>query len=112
MTIRPLPEVGCWYTHRDKGQMFQVVAVDEDEGVIETQDVDGDVDEVEFAEWRRMPLEAAEAPEDARGPTDGEASDDDLEDGLGEHAVNDWRGPVDELPLGPQDAAESDDPER
>jgi hypothetical protein len=108
MPIRPVPEVGCWYIHRDKGQMFQVVAVDEDEAVIETQDIDGDVDEIEFAEWRRMPLEAAEPPEDARGPAD-DGFEDDEEPAAGEHAAHDWRGPVDGLPLGPQDAVEADD---
>ena len=48
MVTRLLPEIGRWYAHRDKGEIFQVVAVDDHARVVEIQDVDGDVDEIEL----------------------------------------------------------------
>ena len=70
MTTRLLPEIGQWYAHRDKGLMFQVVAVDRAGDCIEIQDSDGDVDEVDLEGWFAMPLETTAAPEDATGPAD------------------------------------------
>jgi hypothetical protein len=101
MVIRNLPEVGHWYAHRDKGQLFQVVAFDEDDGLIELQDFDGDVDEVDLDTWFEMPLDPAEAPEDWSGPVDVDT------DEAGYAAVDggarDWRAPLDGLPAAPQD---------
>lgn len=107
MVNRKPPEVGQWYAHRDKGQMFQVVAFDEDEGLIELQDFDGDVDEVDLDTWHEMPLDPAEPPEDWTGPVD----DVDAEHlGYPERDVQarDWRAPLDGLPAAPQDLAEPD----
>ncbi len=71
MTQRPLrPEIGQWYLHRDKGEPFQVVGLDEATGTIEIQTFDGDVDEMEVAEWQTLDLEPGAAPEDWSGPID------------------------------------------
>jgi len=109
MSTRLPPEVGLWYAHRDKGQIFQVVAIDEHDGVIEIQNFDGDVDELDFEAWRSMALEETEQPEDWTGSVDdletdepGLAADSDL-------PARDWRAPLDDLPAQPQDATESDD---
>ncbi len=107
MVNRHLPAVGHWYAHRDKGQLFQVVAFDEDDGLIELQDFDGDVDEVDLDTWLEMQLEPAEAPEDWTGPIDEVETDDlgyEATDGQG----RDWRAPIDGLPAAPQDVAETD----
>lgn len=64
------PVVGHWYSHLDKGDLFQVVALDEMSGSIEIQEFDGALDEVDLDEWRQMPIEAAEQPEDWSGPVD------------------------------------------
>jgi hypothetical protein len=110
MVARLLPQVGRWYAHRDKGQMFQVVAVDEDEGCVETQDFDGDVDEVDLETWFAMPLELAAAPEDWTGPVD---DVDEEESGYAstEVSARDWRAPLDELPATPIDLLEADEDE-
>ncbi len=100
MTNRNVPEVGQWYAHRDKGQLFQVVAYDEDSGLIELQDFEGDVDT-----WLEMPLAPAAAPEDWSGPVDLDA---DEAFAAGERPDRDWRGPIDGLPAAPQDLAEGD----
>ena len=34
-----------WYLHLDKGQPFQVIAVDEDTRLVEIQHIDGDLEE-------------------------------------------------------------------
>src|SRR5215471_15877759 len=70
------PVAGKWYTHGDKGQTFQVVAVDEDRDVIEIQYFDGDLEQVDSDAWYEMNLELAEPPEDERGPLDDDSTDD------------------------------------
>jgi hypothetical protein len=64
------PIIGNWYSHRDKGAIFQVVALDEDTGTIELQEFDGGIDEVDLDEWRQLTIDAAEQPEDWGGPLD------------------------------------------
>lgn len=70
MSNRLPPIVGNWYSHRDKGETFQVVALDEDSGTIEIQDFDGGIDEVDFDEWRQLAVASAAQPEDWGGPID------------------------------------------
>ena len=70
------PVAGNWYKHHDKGQPFQVVAVDEDRDVIEIQYFDGDLEEIDTDAWYDMDLAIAEPPEDERGPLDGDETDD------------------------------------
>lgn len=77
MINRLQPQVGNWYNHLDKGDLFQVVAVDEDSGTIEIQDFDGGLDEVDLEEWRQMLIEPAPAPEDLSGAL-GDVEPDDL----------------------------------
>jgi hypothetical protein len=64
------PIVGNWYQHLDKGQKFEVVAVDEDQGVIEIQHFDGDLEEIDADAWYEMEIEPSEAPENWSGPMD------------------------------------------
>jgi hypothetical protein len=64
------PIVGNWYAHRDKGALFQVVALDEDAGTIEIQEFDGGLDEIELDEWRTLAVDTAAQPEDWGGPLD------------------------------------------
>jgi len=64
------PIVGNWYSHRDKGELFQVVALDEFAGTIEIQEFDGGLDELDVDEWRTLLVDAAAQPEDWGGPLD------------------------------------------
>ena len=109
MSTRLLPEVGKWYAHRDKGQMFQVVAVDEDGEFVEIQDFDGDVDELDLDSWFAMPLEPAEPPEDWSGPVDDVEADELDATGTNETGGRGWRVPIDELPGQPQETIEADE---
>ena len=76
MAQRVEPVIGGSYAHRDKGQLFQVVAMDDEDGFVELQNFDGDVDEVDMDTWYGMPLDPAEPPEDWTGPVDNLEPDD------------------------------------
>jgi len=60
------PVVGDWY--RSHGQLFEVVAIDDDDDIIEVQHADGDLEEIDMDDWntrcRAASLATAEPPED------------------------------------------------
>lgn len=70
------PMVGNWYQHLDKGQRFEVIAVDEEEGMVEIQTFDGTLEQFDLDTWYEMDLEPIEIPEDWAGPLDDVAHDD------------------------------------
>lgn len=70
------PGVGNWYHRLDTDAQFQVVAMDEDEGLIEIQYFEGDVEELDLDTWQELDIELAEAPEDWTGPMDRYEADD------------------------------------
>jgi hypothetical protein len=90
------PIIDQWYTHRDKGDAFRVVAVDAHSRTIETQNFDGDVEELDAEGWRAMDIERVEPPEDWTGPYDKIESDD---RGYSETATNavEWRESLESL---------------
>lgn len=45
------PEIGAWYRQRYSSASFEVVALDETHGTIEIQYTDGDLGELDLAEW-------------------------------------------------------------
>lgn len=55
------PIVGDWYKTTE-GQMFEVIASDEEEQVIEVQFYDGTVEEYDFETWANLDPEEMEAP--------------------------------------------------
>ncbi len=76
MAIGITPAVGNWYQTPDQLK-FEVVALDEDEGVIEIQYFGGELDEVEYDAWSQMGIEGISPPEDWTGAY-GEFERDDL----------------------------------
>lgn len=68
--------VGNWYRRLDKGQEFQVVAIEDDGQTIELQRFDGDLEVVELDDWLELELEMIEPPEDWTGPVDDLQPDD------------------------------------
>jgi hypothetical protein len=92
------PIVGDWY--RSHGQLFEVVAIDDIERVLEIQHADGDLEEMDFDDWatrcRAGSLDVADAPEDARLATDSDHEDPDV---LAPQTFNELNGlyAVDEL---------------
>ncbi len=97
MTTRLIPEVGQWYAHRDKGLLFQVVAVDEAQDAVEIQDCDGDVDEMDLEAWFALSIEPAAAPEDPMGPTDEPEAGEREYTLSGDGGEREWRDPLDEV---------------
>jgi hypothetical protein len=72
--IRPI--VGEWYKDTE-GQIFEIVAMDEEENYIEIQYFGGEIDEMDFESWGSSVIENVEQPEDWSGPYD-ELERDDL----------------------------------
>ncbi|HYB34006.1 MAG TPA: DUF6763 family protein [Steroidobacteraceae bacterium] len=85
----PQPAIGDWY-RLNGGALFEVVALDDDDGTIEIQYFDGTVEEMDIedwkAQWEEGALESAEPPEDWSGSVDVESGDDEghSADSLGE----------------------------
>ena len=70
------PEIGQWYANAEKGELFRVVARDDESRAIEIQNFDGDLDEIDAETWSTLPLERTEQPEDWTAPTgDAETED-------------------------------------
>lgn len=70
----PYPRVGEWYK-RPNGSLFEVVAIDEDDGTIEVQHFDGTVEECEMDGWMESVCEVVDPPEDYSGSLDIERED-------------------------------------
>jgi uncharacterized protein DUF6763 len=85
--MRVHPDVGKWY-RAGRGEAFEVVALDEDDGTVEVQYFDGTVAEFELEDWEMQrangEIEDAEAPEDWTGSVDVDVEDE--EDGVGREA--------------------------
>ena len=97
------PIVGDWYDSH--GQLFEVVAIDDEERVIEIQHSGGDLEEIDMDDWatrcRAGSLRMAEPPDNSRA-----AVDHDEEESFGTGApaaVDELRGlranPLDDLDL-------------
>lgn len=110
MSTQLIPVVGRWYRHLDKGQMFQVVALDTPGGTVELQHFDGDIEEIEQADWHGMDLAEAAAPEDWTGPVDAMEPDDGAVTETGMLPA-DWRRPLEEVAAPAQEAWEDATPE-
>ena len=70
----PDPAIGRWY-RRSNGQLFEVVAFDDDDATIELQFFDGTIDEVDRDTWSRLLIETVAAPEDWSGSVDMDPED-------------------------------------
>lgn len=68
------PVIGKWF-RRPNGALFEVVAVDEDDGTIGIQYFDGTIDEVEREAWPGLLLIEISAPEDWSGSVDMDPDD-------------------------------------
>ncbi len=88
------PQVGNWYKDLEIGQLFEVVAVDDD--TIETQLLEGELCEYDMESWQQLQLESVEEPEDWREAF--ELSDDDYRVWDDSNAARDnWNNPLSEI---------------
>lgn len=93
----PTPNVGDWY-RRNTGELFEIVAVDEEDATIGVQHFDGTVEELDFDSWNEQwedaMLEAAEPPEDWTGSVDVDSED--VEESVEPNADRQqWLSPLD-----------------
>jgi len=97
MPIDTPPRIGLWYRHLDKGQRFQVVAMDEEDRTVEIQHFDGDIEELELEGWGEMEIITCEAPENWSGALDiGELDDYGTE--ITDTSAEEWAAPLEEFP--------------
>lgn len=73
-TAIQFPMIGNWY-RRPNGALFEVVALDEDDGTVEIQFYDGTIGEIEIENWPNMLLVEVSAPEDWSGSVDMDPED-------------------------------------
>jgi len=90
----PAPVVGDWYRAQD-GTIFEVVAIDRDDGTIEVQYFDGTIEEIDAETWIEQRFDEAEAPEDWSGSVDIEPEDYQAERDVGAPTV--WADPLEYL---------------
>jgi hypothetical protein len=96
MAIPRRPNVDDWYED-EGGRSFRVIAVDEDDGTIEVQYFDGDVEEFDRDSWYQMSLEPIEEPEDWTGPFD-DLEADDVADNYRTESPTEWEESAPEEP--------------
>jgi len=96
MPIDTPPVIGLWYRHLDKGQRFQVVALDEQDDSVEIQHYDGDIEELDLDTWHAMEIMPCESPENWSGALDiGEQDDYGTE--ITDTSVAEWEAPLQEF---------------
>jgi hypothetical protein len=87
--------VGQWY-RGPTNELFEIVAIDDDDETIEIQYFDGTVEEMALEDWqsqcRDLAIEEADAPEDWSGSVDVEMEDMDL--GAEDKPAKHWAGSV------------------
>ena len=66
--------IGDWYADA-QGTLFEVVAVDPDDGTVEVQYFDGTVEELDADSWQEMRPKPSDPPEDWSGSMDVERED-------------------------------------
>lgn len=91
----PVPVIGNWYQDREQGNIFKVVAYDEDDQAIEIQYLDGEVEEYDLGTWSELPITDIAAPEDWRSGF--ELSQEDAEDPDDPIRPDEWSDTVDQL---------------
>ncbi len=70
------PIQGNWYRDLDKDEEFFVIDVYEDDGIVEIQHYNGDVEEIELDSWYDLNIEPVEPPEDWVGSYEDVEEDD------------------------------------
>lgn len=90
----PIPAIGDWFQAPD-GVVFEVIAVDDEDGTIDIQHFDGTVEELDFDAWEESEFSPADPPEDWSGSLDIEREDYGVD--LDRAAKRDWSDPLDYL---------------
>jgi hypothetical protein len=70
MSFDAEPIVGGFYTDTDNEIDFEVIAIDDYEGLVEIKREDGDIDQVTLDDWYDMSLEPKDPDEEWNGMID------------------------------------------
>lgn len=89
------PIVGEWYRDHGEQRLFEVVAMDDADGVIDIQYADGNVLALNRDSWRDLLLSMAPPPSARRGESEFAA---DADAGTSHLPDDDWHDSHDELP--------------
>jgi len=87
------PIIGNWYQYLEKGQIFLVVAIDQEANLVEVQHFDADLEEINLRNWYELNIEISEAPENWSGPLD-VVELDDYGTEITETVASDWTEPL------------------
>lgn len=90
------PTVNTWYRELEGNRIFKVVALDEDDGTIEIQYFESELEELDLDTWYESSLELIAQPEDWSGPYDDLMSDDFGDTDEPTHPET-WNNPADEV---------------
>ncbi len=92
MKNHPAPAIGQWYRDNVDGELFEIVAIEEDDQTIEIQYFDGAIEELDLELWNEMEITTAAPPEDWSGPFDDLEADDlaDPDIPFEHHELNDY----------------------
>lgn len=94
-----IPVVGQWYRPSSgKGQLFEVISIDESGSHIEIQFFDGNLDQLELDSWLEMDISPEQAPENWYGAIDVPELDD-LGSSITDTSADDWNSPFAEIAL-------------
>jgi hypothetical protein len=86
----PTPIIGDWY-RSSTGDLFEIVAIDNDDATNEIQYFDGTLEEYDLETWHAQVIIEADAPEDWTGSVDVDQEDYDLESETPHNAA--WSAP-------------------
>ena len=91
-----IPIIGNWYRNLEDNRLFEIVAMDEDDGTIEIQYFESEIEELDTDTWDELALELSAAPEDWTGPYDDLVSDD-MGDTEEPQRPENWSDPMNEF---------------
>ncbi|MFT4861250.1 MAG: hypothetical protein ACI95C_000451 [Pseudohongiellaceae bacterium] len=74
------PEISAWYTNSSNGDIFEVIAIDEETDSIEYQLIDGELGEFDTATWDSIKLKHAQQPIDWNADFDAQSDTNSLAD--------------------------------
>ena len=92
---RRAPTVGNWYQDADTGSIFEVVAFDDEDGTVEIQHLEGEIEEFDLDSWSEMRLGDIAPPEDWRSGF--ELSQEDAADPDQTLQPEDWSGALKQI---------------
>lgn len=98
MNTNTQPIIGNWYQNMDSTTIFEVVAEDDKNDLIEIQYFSGEIDEIDLESWHESNIKNIPSPEDLTGPF--ELSKEDLTIlGYSDYYIHpqDWTGPLTEI---------------